>query len=79
MQFDPGGGLESVDSMLLCIQSVMALVSAFTTSRSVFRAGRFEVAGHGVQMLDVLFDSGALQRSYISRDVVERNRERWVS
>ena len=79
LQFDPGGGPDATDSTLLCLQAVVSMVSAYATSRSVFRAGTFEVANHVAQMLDVLFDSGALQKSYISREVVERNRERWVS
>ena len=78
LQFDPGGYNEG-DSMLLCVQAVVAAVSTFATARSVFREGTFEIAGHVVHLYDVLYDSGALQRSYINRDLVEFNRDKWES
>ena len=78
MQYDPGG-YEDSDTTLLCMQAIAAVVTTYTTSRSVFHEGTYEVAGHKVRMLDVLLDSGALQKSYISNEIVERSRERWES
>ena len=56
--------------MLLCVHAVVAAVSTFTTARSVFRDGTFEIEGHVVNLFNVPFYSGALQRSYIIRDLV---------
>ena len=77
--YDPGGhdGYLGDDSMLLCIDALMAMPVRPTTRPPTFREGEFEASGRVVKMFNVLWDSGACHRSYISRDIVDKNRESW--
>jgi len=43
------------------------------------REGEFQAGGVSVSVFKVLFDTGALHKSYISADLVERYRESWSS
>ena len=63
--------------MLLCIDALMAMSVRPTARPPTFREGEFEASGRVVKMFNVLWDSGACHRSYISRDIVDKNRESW--
>ena len=41
------------------------------------REGQFRVGEKTVNVFNVLFDTGALHKSYISSDLVEKHREDW--
>ena len=43
------------------------------------REGEFQAGGVSVGVFKVLFDTGALHKSYISADLVERHRDSWSS
>ena len=83
---------EDSDSMCLCVDAVMESVGRFgmrceeDTMASVgdlhvrpasYREGEFETAGCAIKMFNVLWDSGACHRSYISKDIVDENRDKW--
>jgi len=50
-----------------------------TIRSGVFREGEFTVNQWGVKMKNVLLDTGALQASYVNKELVEKNREKWKS
>ena len=41
------------------------------------REGEFQVEGVPVKMIRVLFDTGALHKSYVSAELVEKFRDSW--
>eukprot|EP01042_Synura_sphagnicola_P036324 gene36324-biopygen2213 len=41
------------------------------------REGHFDAGGTSVLLFKVLFDMGALHKSYVSAELVEKNREKW--
>ena len=78
--YDPGGdNVEDLDSMLLCIQALVATVGSLNLRPAAFREGEFDVNDDCAKMFSVLFDSGAVHRSYISKEIVEAHREAWKS
>ena len=50
-----------------------------TIRSGVFREGEFTVNQWGVKMKNVLLDTGALQASYVNKELVEKNSEEWKS
>ena len=68
---------ESMDSMCIIVDAVMAAVSNMSHRPATLREGEFEAAGSSVKMFSVLWDSGACHRSYISKDIVDSNRDKW--
>ena len=65
------------DTDVLLIESLWVLDNPRTVWKSVFRKGKFCVCGVTVDLNKVLFDSGALQRSYVSKEVVDANQTAW--
>ena len=83
---------EDMDSMCLCVEAVMtsvgdikgrpmdavmASVGNMHVRPASYREGEFESAGCCIKMFNVLWDSGACHRSYISKDIVDKNRDKW--
>ena len=62
---------------MLCLDTILDTISAASIRSGVFREGEFTVNRHGVKMKKVLFDTGALHASYVSSELVEKNREQW--
>ena len=62
---------------LLCLNAVLDTISQATIRSGVFREGEFTVNRFGVKLKRVLFDTGALQASYVNSELVERNRGSW--
>ena len=75
--YDPGGDeeIDELDNMLLCMDALMAAVPNLYTRPAAFREGEFEVAGVSTKMFNVLWDSGACHRSYVSKDLVDKYRD----
>ena len=53
------------------------MVGSTTTRPLSFREGIFRVGKEEVKICDVLMDTGALHKSYISSELVERHRDAW--
>ena len=64
-------------NLSLCLDSILQTITMKTIRSGVFREGEFTVNRWGVKMKNVLFDTGALQASYVSSELVEKNREKW--
>ena len=77
--FDPGIDEEPDEETELVLDAVGALVRAQVDRPLSMREGEFQAGGVSVSVLKVLFDTGALHKSYISADLVERYRESWSS
>ena len=43
------------------------------------RSGYFEINGIGVHLSNILFDTGALHRSYINQSLINQHRQDWSS
>ena len=61
------------------LDAVGALVRAQVDRPLSMREGEFQAGGVSVSVFKVLFDTGALHKSYISADLVERYRDSSVS
>ena len=79
--FDPGGeyDIEQLDSMMLCMDAVQHMVSGLNVRPAAFREGEFVTNDRTAKMFSVLWDTGACQRSYISKELVDKNRRAWSS
>ena len=55
----------------------MAATDVMTLRPAAFREGEFTVNGVVSKMFNVLWDSGACHRSYVSKHIVEANRDAW--
>ena len=75
--FDPGIDLLGDENTELVLDAVGALVRNQGGRPLSFREGEFEAGGTSIKVYDVLFDTGALHKSYISAELVERNRDKW--
>ena len=53
------------------------MVGSTTTRPLSFREGIFRAGTEEVKICDVLMDTGALHKSYISSELVERHRDAW--
>ena len=74
--FNPGGiEVMDPDDQLLCMEMVAACSSWKGYREAVFCEGQFTVNGRGARLTEVLFDTGALHRSYISRQIVEKQEQ----
>ena len=87
--FDPGGAglpeayddveeLHHLEDLLMCMESALTVMSRESIRAGVFREGEFSVNRVVAKMFHVLFDTGALQKSYISKELVDANRAQWV-
>ena len=74
MVFDPG--IEE-DTLAVLEAVSTTLCHTYGVRPASFREGEFKCGDVTVKMFDVLFDSGALHHSFISADIVERNRQHW--
>ena len=63
--------------MVLCMDALMAATDVLTPRPAAFREGEFTVNGVVSKMFNVLWDSGACHRSYVSKHIVEANRDVW--
>jgi len=61
------------------LDAVGALVRAHVNRPHSMREGEFQAGGVLVSVVKVLVDTGALHKSYISADLVERYRDLWSS
>jgi len=75
--FDPGGDLEEGGDTELILDAVKALVGDRGERPVSLREGEFSLGGTKVKMMNVLLDTGALHKSYISSVLVDNNRESW--
>jgi len=75
--FDPGIDLVEDDETELLLEAVGDVIRSRGSRPLSFREGEFKAAGIPIKIVNVLFDTGALHKSYISSDLVERNREKW--
>ena len=77
--FDPGISTESDDETELLLDAVGDIVRGQVDRPLSFREGEFQVEGVSVKLFKVLFDTGALHKSYISANLVEKHRNSWKS
>jgi len=75
--FDPGIDPVEDDETELLLEAVGDVIRSRGSRPLSFREGEFKAAGIPIKIVNVLFDTGALHKSYISSDLVERNREKW--
>ena len=75
--FDPGGDLDESGDTELILDAVKALVGDRGERPVSLREGEFSLGGTKVKMMNVLLDTGALHKSYISSVLVDNNRESW--
>jgi len=75
--FDPGIDPVEDDETELLLEAVEDVIRSRGSRPLPFREGEFRAAGTPTKIINVLFDTGALHKSYISSDLVERNREKW--
>eukprot|EP01042_Synura_sphagnicola_P036417 gene36417-biopygen4789 len=75
--FDPGIADFDPEDTELLLDAVAAMVGSTTTRPLSFREGIFRVGKEEVKICDVLMDTGALHKSYISSELVERHRDAW--
>ena len=61
--------------MVLCMDALMAATDVLTPRPAAFREGEFTVNGVVSKMFSVLWDSGVCHRSYVSKHIVEANRD----
>ena len=67
-----------VEDLVMVLESVMDTITMATIRQGVFREGEFTADRWGVKMNNILFDTGALQTSYVNSEIVEANREKWA-
>ena len=77
--FDPGISTESDDETELLLDAVGDIVRGQVDRPISFREGEFQAEGVSVKLFKVLFDTGALHKSYISANLVEKHRNSWKS
>ena len=65
------------DDTELVLDAVGDLVRSHSGRPLSVREGHFDAGGTSVLLFKVLFDTGALHKSYVSADLVEKNREKW--
>jgi len=75
--FDPGGDLDESGDTELILDAVKVLVGDRGERPVSLREGEFSLGGTKVKMMNVLLDTGALHKSYISSVLVDNNRESW--
>ena len=75
--FDPGISTESDDETELLLDSVGDILKGQVDRPLSFREGEFQVEGVPVKLFKVLFNTGALHKSYISANLVENHRNSW--
>ena len=76
--FDPGIAESQEDETeLLLLEAVGDVVKVPGGRPLSFREGKFKAGGVCVKIFRVLFDTGALRKSYISAEIVDQHREEW--
>ena len=92
MVFDPGGDefhesvfwdeldqINESEDDLLCTKTALSMMSQECIRKGAFWEREFSINKSPVKIFNVLIDTGALQKSYISKDLVDTNRNRWKS
>ena len=59
------------------LDAVVAVVKQQGVRPMSCREGEFKVGTVTVKVFNVLFDTGALHKSYVSSDLVEKHRDSW--
>ena len=72
-EFYPGIDLPEHDKTELLLEAVGDVIRSRGSWPLSFREGEFKAAGTAIKIINVLFDTGALHKSNISSDLVERN------
>ena len=75
--FDPGIAESEEDETELLLEAVGDAVRVPGGRPLSFREGEFKAGGVSVKIFRVLFDTGALHKSYISAETVDQHREEW--
>ena len=75
--FDPGIAESEEDETELLLEAVGDAVRVPGGRPLSFREGEFKAGGVCVKIFRVLFDTGALHKSYISAEIVDQHREEW--
>ena len=75
--FDPEITESEEDETELLLEAVGDAVRIPGGRPLSFREGEFKAGGLSVKIFRVLFDTGALHKSYISAEIVEQHREEW--
>jgi len=75
--FDPGIAESEEDETELLLEAVGDAVRVPGGRPLSFREGEFKAGGVNVKIFRVLFDTGALHKSYISAEIVDQHREEW--
>ena len=75
--FDPGIAEPEEDETELLLEAVGDAVRVPGGRPLSFREGEFKAGGVSVKIFRVLFDTGALHKSYISAEIVDQHREEW--
>ena len=75
--FDPGIAESEEDETELLLEAVGDAVRVPGGRPLSFREGEFKAGGVSVKIFRVLFDTGALHKSYISAVIVDQHREEW--
>ena len=65
------------EDLSMCMESALYVMSQECIRMGVFREGEFSVNQVPIKLFNVLFDTGALQRSYISKSLVDAHRGQW--
>jgi hypothetical protein len=56
----------------------MSMLNSLTKPQSII-SGSFQACDKAISLNNILFDTGALHRSYINKSLVENNRQHWFS
>ena len=75
--FDPEIAAPEDDETELLLEAVGDIIRTRGARPLSFREGEFQAGGVPVRIFNVLFDTGALHKSYISSELVEKNRDKW--
>ena len=75
--FDPGIDDHEDEDTELVLDAVGDLVRSHSGRPLSVREGHFDAGGTSVLLFKVLFDTGALHKSYVSADLVDKNRGKW--
>ena len=66
------------EDLLMVSESVIDTITVASIRQGEFREGEFTADRWGVKINNVLFDTGALQTSYVNSEIVVANREKWT-
>ena len=75
--FDPGIAGSDDDGTELLLEAVGDAVRIPGARALSFREGEFQAGEVAIKIFNVLFDIGALHKSYISAELVDKHRQEW--